>query len=96
MIRFDTLRTRVALALMAMAAAGPALDALGIPAPWQLLAGPFAALAWLATPADAGASRVDWAVAAWPWALASGAWAWALAARTPRGAACPAMPDRLP
>lgn len=87
---------RAALAVMAVAAAGPALGALGIPAPWPLLAGPFAALAWLATPADPGAMNVDWAVAAWPWALAFAAWARALAARTARGAACPGVPDRLP
>lgn len=73
------------LAWIAVAAGGPLLDVLGVPAPWPGALGPFVALIELAPVPEQSSQPVEWARAAWPWTLAAVGWALAL-----RGAARPA------
>lgn len=68
-------RGRWAIACVALAGGGAALDAMGVRAPLPEMAGPFAALLTLAPLGAAGSQPVQWELAAWPWAGALAAWA---------------------
>ena len=85
---------RWAYGCLALAAAGPLLDALAFPAPAAELAGPFAALARMASPDARRGLDSDWALAAWPWILAAGGWFLAVRQQPPHG--CRAVADPLP
>jgi hypothetical protein len=85
---------RWAYGCLALAAAGPLLDALAFPAPAAELAGPFAALSRMASPDARRGLDSDWALAAWPWILAAGGWFLAVRQQPPHG--CRAVADPLP
>lgn len=79
-----------ALACTAGAGAGALLDAMGVRPPLPELLGPFASLLALAPLGADGAAPVEWALVAWPWAVAAAAWS--LACRASRGAV-PVAPE---
>lgn len=78
------------LAWIAIAAGGPVLDALGVPAPWPSALGPFVAIMELAPVPERSSEPVEWARAAWPWTVALAGWALALrGARRPQPGVAP-------